>query len=109
MSIGQRKQVQLVQIVTTKQAAGNWGSEQEGIRYGCWAEIRNPSGQRNYSSGQTQLSTTKIFKVRFRFDKFPDADWKIKYEDKNWTISSRQALQEKRFYWEITATSEGEV
>lgn len=109
MGIGQRKQVQLVQISSTQQAAGNWGTEVEGLRYGCWAEISNQRGSADYNSGQTQLANTKVFKIRFRFDKFPDANWEIKYENKDWTISNRQALQEKRFYWIITASSKANV
>jgi len=55
MGIGVRKQIQLVQVVTTQQPAGNWGTEVEGLKYGVWAEIRNPSGSRDYSNGQTQF------------------------------------------------------
>jgi SPP1 family predicted phage head-tail adaptor len=108
MGIGQRKQVQLVQIVSTKQAAGNW-VEAEGVKFGAWAEVSNASGFRDYQNGQTQLGNTKRFLIRFRFDKYPNADWKIRYENKDWTISNRQAVNEKRFYWSITAQSKSDV
>lgn len=108
MGIGQRKQVQLVQMVAAKQPAGNW-NEVEGIRYGVWAEVSRNGGGRSYEHGQTNADNTKTFKIRFRFDKHPNVNWKIVYEDKDWTISNRSALAEKRFYWEITATSKADV
>lgn len=109
VGVGIRKQVQLVQVVTSKATAGNWTDNVEGLRFGIWAEITNPSGFRDYQNGQTQLGNTKRFKVRFRFDKYPGADWKVKYEGKDWTISSIQRVDEKKFYWLITAQSKGDV
>lgn len=109
MGIGVRKQVQLVQVVSTKADTGNWTTNTEGLRFGVWAEIGYPSGFRDYQNGQTQLGTTKRFKIRFRFDKYPNADWKVKYDGKDWTISEKQKLDEKRFYWLITAQSKADV
>lgn len=108
MGIGQTKQIQLVQIASTQGTGGAW-NETEGEKYGCWAEITNPSGFRTYDRGQVQLGTTKTFKVRFRFDRYPNANWKIRYDGKDWTISERQADNEKRFYWLITATAKADV
>src|SRR6188472_1485757 len=108
MGIGQRHQVQLVQVTNTQGPAGRW-QEVEGQKFGVWAEITNPSGFRDYQNGQTQLGNTKRFKIRFKFNKYPNADWKIRYEGKDWTISNRQAVDEKRFYWEFTATSKADV
>jgi SPP1 family predicted phage head-tail adaptor len=109
MGIGSRQQVQLIQVLTVKAAAGNWTENVEGLKFGVWAEISNPSGFRDYQNGQTQLGTTKRFKIRFRFDKFPNADWKIRYDEKEWTISTKGKLDEKRFYWLITAQSKADV
>lgn len=108
MGIGQRKQVQLEQVVSAKQPAGNW-QEVTGLRFGVWAEVSTRSSFRDYNHGQTQAGNTKQFRVRFRFDKHPNVDWKIIYENKDWTITSRQAVAEKRFYWDITATSKADV
>lgn len=108
MGIGERKQVNLVQLLSSKAANGNWVTT-EGIRFSSWAEITNPSGFRDYQNGQTQLGTTKRFKIRFRFDQFPNCDWKINYDGRDWTISEKQKLDEKRFYWLITATSKADV
>lgn len=108
MGIGQRKQLQLVQIVNTKGLNGEW-NEAEGVRLGLWAEVTDPSGFRSYERGKTQLETVKSFKLRFRFDKYPGADWKIRYENKDWTITQILKLKEKKFYWDINAISKANV
>jgi SPP1 family predicted phage head-tail adaptor len=109
MGIGEMKQIKLVQLLTTKGANGNWTAPVEGEKFGAWAEISNSSGFRDYQNGQTQLGSTKRFKVRFRFDKYPKADWKVIYDGKEWTISVREKVDEKRFYWLITAQAKSDV
>ncbi len=108
MGIGLRKQVQLVQILSTKDGSGRWQSY-EGEKFGVWAEVSNTSGFRQYEHGQTQLGSTKTFLVRFRFDKHPNCDWKVRYQGKDWTISEREQVNEKRFYWSIRAQSTSDV
>lgn len=108
MGIGLRKQVQLVQLLVT-QDSDRRNVEAEGDKFGLWAEVTNPSGFRAYLNGQTQLGHTKSFLVRFRFQKYPNANWKIRYENKDWTISEIQQRNEKRFYWQITATAKADV
>ena len=109
MGIGQRKQVQLVQIVNVKDAVtGSW-NESEAMIVGVWAEVTNPSGFRTYEHGQTQLGNDKVFQIRFRFDKYPGADWKIRYEGKDWTITQLRKVDEKKFYWSIKASSKANV
>jgi SPP1 family predicted phage head-tail adaptor len=109
VGIGKRVQVQLVKLVAQKEAAGNWGTPAEAETIGVWAEISNPSGFRDYQNGQTQLGQTKRFLIRYRFDKHINCEWKIRYDDKDWTISEKQKIDEKRFYWRITATSKADV
>lgn len=108
MGIGQRIKVQLVQILVGQDGEGR-NREQEGDKYGVWAEINNPSGFRVYTAGQTQLGKTKDFLIRFRFDKHIDCNWKIRYEGKDWTVTEIQRRNEKRFYWQMTATSKSDV
>ena len=107
MGIGLRKQIQLVQIVSTQTASGSWEST-EGEKFGCWAEVSDPSGFRNYEHGQTQLGQNKRFLVRFKFDKYPNCDWKIRYDGRDWTISEKRKTDEKRFYWSIFAVSKSD-
>jgi SPP1 family predicted phage head-tail adaptor len=108
MGIGLRHQVQLVQILVAQDTDGR-NKEQEGDKYGVWSEITQPSGFRDYQNGQTQMGNTKKFLIRFRFNKYPDCNWKIRYEGKDWTISNIQKQNEKRFYWSLTATAKSDV
>lgn len=108
MGIGLRKQVQLVQLLNAQDSTGR-NTEAEGDKFGVWAEVTSPSGFRAYLNGQTQLGHTKDFLVRFRFQKYPNANWKIRYEGKDWTISEIQQRDEKRFYWQLTATAKKDV
>lgn len=108
MGIGQRKRVTLSQVVVTQDSNGR-NIESQGPVYNTWAEVSNPSGFRAYLNGQTQLGKTKLFKLRFRFDKHPNADWKIVYDSKDWTVSDIQRIEEKSFYWELTGTSKSNV
>lgn len=109
MGIGSMKQIKLVQLLSVKGADGNWTTAVEGEKFGAWADISNPSGSRDYDKGQTQISSTKRFKVRFRFDKYPNCDWKVVFDGKDWTISTREKVDEKRFYWLITAQAKSDV
>lgn len=108
MSIGTRKQVQLVQILVGQDSEGQ-NIEQEGDKFGVWAEIKEVSGFRAYQMGQTQLGRVKDFKIRFKLDKYPGVDWKIRYEGKDWTITKINPEKEKRFYWIMTATSKSDA
>lgn len=104
MGIGTRKQIQLVQITPAKGAEGNWNSEVE-TNHNSWAEVTSVNQSRDYDHGQTNLGQTKRFKVRFRFDQFPGADWKVRYVGKEWTVSGIVMQDEKQFYWIITASA----
>lgn len=104
MGIGQRRQIQLVQITPSKGSEGNWNSEVE-TTFNSWAEITNVTSGRDYANGQVSLGQSKRFKVRFRFDQYPGADWKVKYDNRDWTVSSVAKENEKQFYWIITASS----
>jgi SPP1 family predicted phage head-tail adaptor len=104
MSIGQSRQIKLIQITPAKGSEGNWNSEVE-TSFNTWAEISNGTQGRDYANGQVKLGETKRFKVRFRFDQYPEADWKVRYAGKDWTVSSVTKESEKQFYWVITASS----
>jgi SPP1 family predicted phage head-tail adaptor len=109
MGIGQRFPVKLIQIAVAIDANTGRNIETEGISFKTWAEITNPSNFRNYADGQTQLGKTKRFLIRFRFDKYPNADWKINYAGQLWTVSEIQKVSEKAFYWQFTATNKSDV
>jgi len=108
MGIGQRKRITLSQVLVTQNSDGE-NIESEGAFFKAWAEVSNPSGFRDYINGQTQLGKTKTFLIRFRFDRYPNADWKIVYEGKQWTVSEISRVSEKNFYWQLTAVSKNDV
>lgn len=108
MGIGARKPVQLVRTLITKDAEGmNENTEQPPVN--TWAEITNPSGSREYANNQSLLSQTKDFLIRYDFDNQPDVHWSIRYDGKDWTIQNRIAIDEKLFYWRITAQTKANV
>lgn len=106
MGIGNTVMIQLIRQVVEQNGEGRMLESQDEV-INIWAEISNPSGFRSYDHNQSSLETSKTFKVRFRFDKLPNVDWKIKYESRYWTIDRIQKVDEKRFYWQITATKKG--
>lgn len=108
MGIGQRKPVILQQIAVTVDTDGR-NIESTGISFKTWAEITEPSAFRDYLAGQTQMGKSKRFLIRFRFDKYPNANWKIVYSGSEWTVSEIQKVQEKQFYWTFRATSKSDV
>ena len=108
MGIGQRRPVKLIQIAVAIGADGR-NIESEGISFQTWAEISDTSGFRDYLNGQTQMGNSKRFLIRFRFDQYPNADWKIVYQGKEWTVSEISKVAEKQFYWTFRATSKSDV
>ncbi len=109
MGIGNRHQVQIVPYTDTQGAAGNWTGGTEGAPVDVWAEVQNPSGFRAYQNGQTQIGQTKDFFIRFRFDQFPNANWRIVYDGRRWTVSEIRKQDEKKFYYRLTASSKSNV
>lgn len=105
--IGTMKQIQLVKYGTSQGSEGQW--EQTPVTYNAWADISRPSGFRVYDH-MTMLGETRVFKVRFRFDIWPGADWKVRYLGRDWTLTSPPArVDEKKFWWEFTATTKANV
>jgi len=94
--------IKLVKNVTGQATGGN-NIVTETLKYDVFAEILEAGhGFRTYDA-QTQLGMVRRFKVRFRFDLYPDGDWKIEFRGKEWTVLSIEQDQERLFYWIITA------
>jgi SPP1 family predicted phage head-tail adaptor len=103
MSVGTRKQIQLIHITVNQGADGQWSERSEEI-HNTWAEVTNVNSFRDYENGQTGSWLTKRFRVRFKFDHDPlAADWKIRYQGKDYLVSGVVREDEKKFYWVITA------
>lgn len=106
MGIGNRYPVQLVQYTEDKNIKGSWVETREDPR-SMWAEVLNPSGFRAYQNGQTQLGESRDFVVRFRFDLYPNCNWKVIFQGRRWTITEIRQVDEKQFYYRLSATSKG--
>lgn len=104
MGIGKRLPARIIPYTTGRNASGS-AIETAGTGINVWAEITSPSGFRAYQNGQTQLGNTRQFMIRFRFDLYPNADWRLMYDGKLWTVTEIQKMDEKKFYYLITATS----
>lgn len=95
--------IKLVKKEVVQESAGNWESEPTQTKYDVFAEVLEAGhGFRTYDA-QTQLGMVRRFKVRFRFDLYPNGDWKIEFRGNQWTIISIEQDQERMFYWIITA------
>ncbi len=108
MGIGQRKKIQIVPFTSSKGVNGQ-NVETEGVRIGVWAEVTAPGGGRSYEYGQTRISSTRDFTINYRFDLFPDANWRIVYDGKMWTVNSIEKIDEKRFFYVLNATAKSNV
>ncbi len=112
MGIGQRQPIILSKIAVTIDSDGRnieAQSDEPAGRYNAWAEITGTGGGRDSLGGQVSLSHTRDFLVRFRFDKFPNCEWKITYQGQSWTVSNIRKINEKHFYWQFTATRKSDV
>jgi SPP1 family predicted phage head-tail adaptor len=107
MGIGQMRQVSIIPLTHSKSDSGAW-QKTEGTPYRVWAEVTDPSGFNVYQNGQTQLGQTKTFTIRFRFDRTPDCDWRLIYDGRRWTVTEIRRVDEKKFYYRLTATSKSD-
>jgi SPP1 family predicted phage head-tail adaptor len=108
MGIGKTQQVKLIPYTADPNINGAW-IEVRGQSKNVWAKVSNPSGFRSYQNGQTQLGETKDFLIRFRFDMFPNCNWKLVYDSRVWTVNELIKQDEKKFFWRLNATSKGNV
>jgi head-tail adaptor len=94
--------IKLVKNVVTKEAGGNWGEPTE-TEYDLWAELLDPPSAFRTYEAQTQLGQVKRFRIRFKYNLEPTANWKIKFRGFEWTVMSIEPEKERMFYWIITA------
>lgn len=91
-------QIRVEKWAAVKDANGN---RVEGIQkaYNLWAELVQTGNGRTDTAGQTRLTNSKQFKIRFRPDWNIGSGWKILYLQKRYTITGIERLNEKRFNW----------
>lgn len=102
---GISKQVRLEKWISTRDGDGN--SVETVTKYNCFAEVTKSSGGRSSLNGQTMLTDTIRFKVRFRPDFKPSGNWRIVYDGVRYTVQSIEKEKEERFYWIFTTLGSG--
>ncbi len=94
--------IKLVRNEVAKESGGNWGEPTE-TEFNLFAEVLEPSSAFRTYEAQTQLGQVKRFRIRHRYNFGLDANWKILFRGKEWTIISIEPEKERMFYWIITA------
>ncbi len=79
--------------------------EQIQVAYNLWAELVQQGNGRIDTAGQTRLTNSKQFKIRFRPDWVIGTKWKFKYLQKRYSITGIERIDEKRFNWIINGES----
>ena len=101
-SIGQFKMVKFYEYTNSKSLEGD-NVETEVLRIKTYAEVTDTGGSRGDNRGQSNLSGGKTFKIRQNGNRTINADWKIKYFGKIYTITHIERINEKRLNWLINA------
>lgn len=102
---GLSKQIRLEKWISTQDGSGNW--TEAVTKYNCFAEVTSSGGVRSSLNGQTQLTKSKKFKIRFRPDFKPSGNWRIIYDGLRYTVQNIEKENEKRFYWIFTTDGAG--
>ena len=99
--IGNLKPIKLLKYSQTIDANGD-ATESVATTYKMWAEVEDGGGSRSQADGRTEMSDTKTFRLPFRgYNITPD--YRIEYFGQTYSIGSVRRIDEKRFFWEITA------
>ena len=99
--IGNLKPIKLLKYTQTIDGDGD-ATESVQISYKMWAEVQDGGGSRSQADGRTEMSDTKTFRLPFRgYNITPD--YRIEYFGQTYSIGSVRRIDEKRFFWEITA------
>ena len=101
-SIGQFKMVKFYEYTNSKSLSGD-NVESLALRLKTFAEVTDSGGSRGDNRGQSNLNGGKTFKIRQNSNWNVNADWKIKYFGKMYTITHIERINEKRFNWLINA------
>lgn len=102
---GVSKQIRLEKYVTAKDGSGN--NTETVTKYNLFAEVKRRGGSRVNQDGQTQLTQSIQFRVRFRPDFKPSGNWRVVFDGNRYTVQSIEKEKEDRFWWLITTESQG--
>lgn len=99
-----KAQVRIEKWRQDKDVNGN-ALESLDVAYNLWAERISTGGNRSDSHGQTKLSDSVRFKIRFRPDWKINSNWKLVERGMRYSITSIKRVDERRFNWEIQCES----
>jgi SPP1 family predicted phage head-tail adaptor len=103
--VGLRKPIQIISVAPEKEESTGLMKPAETVLYSGWAEVSNPSSNRNYFVGQDSMEHTKFFKIRHNMGITSDVNTRLIYSGKRYTVNSIERDKEKKFYWIIRATA----
>lgn len=104
--IGTRRQIKIIRKGNITGDGGFREADAEEVLFSGWAEVSNPSGFRDFISGQTQMGNTKRFRIRNNRVITLDSRTRIKFDGKEYLPSTIEREDEKKFYWIIRATAQ---
>lgn len=101
--IGARKQIKIVSE-TPVLTNGNWVANDTTL-LNAWADFKIKNGFRGVENGQAQLGQFFEFRFRYREEIAIDANTRLIYDGKKYTVHSIQKENGKKFYWIVTCQS----
>jgi head-tail adaptor len=106
VKVGETKQVKLEQYSASKDIKGDW---KETITNSVltFAGVTSRSGVRQFFDGQIALVNTLTFRVRWNPSVYPTGNWRVIYMGRKHVITSIERVNEKRFYLDFIAVSQG--
>lgn len=101
MGIGDKKKIRLEKWTATKDGLGDYKESVQ--KWNLWATVTKTGGGRSSLNGQTGLVPSYQFEIYWKPDIFITGKYRVAYDGKLLTVSDFSKVDEKRFYWRITA------
>lgn len=101
--IGKRVPIKLVNQ-TPVLTGSNWVNNDTTL-LNTWADLKTRNGFRGVENGQVQLGQFFEFRFRYREEIDINANTRLIYDGKRYTVHSIQKENGKKFYWIVTCQS----
>lgn len=98
------RQIKLQKYDTEKNGSGD-NQEYLHKNVATFAEVSEAGGDRVSNDGQTGMTKTMNFKIRFNPNFDITGNWRVIYDGRSYQIHTITKDKEKRFYWKLTGTS----
>lgn len=106
--IGQmRDRVKIKAPIDVEEAGGGAKSTYE-VVLEDWSKVEPLRSSRVLQDNQINLNEGFTFNLRYRSAFTPDKTMLIEFESRDYTINSIQEVKERKRYWVITATGDGQ-